>query len=159
MCKHIYLPAYTCRCSHTQAFLLLCVSSCYIHYMDSVRSSRIRGLISIMQDAGRDAMYLICFCLILSEGMCHIYPPQPHCHTHSLQLSPPLGPIIFSFLSNYPIMLSASLPCCFLFSSSICPSSLSPSCPLSYDCSLCPSIWYFLPIHHSTEMIHSFDHV
>lgn len=70
------LLVFMCRCSHAN---ILCVRLCYVHHMKWGRSSssRIRGLTGIMQDAGTRAMYFICFFLILSDGMCHIHPPQP----------------------------------------------------------------------------------
>lgn len=92
-CACTYLCLYTRAGTHTPR---PCVCSCYIQYTNSERSSsssRIRRLIGIMQDAWREAMYFICFCLILSDGMCHIHPahsptPLPLTHIHTQPPTP-----------------------------------------------------------------------
>lgn len=124
-CMQVHRHAHT----HTPRPCFMFVRILKIHLVSSERkSSSIRRLISIMQDAGRDAMYLICFCLILSDGMCHIHPeqlPKLHRHTYtstqSVLPTVPSLPLLFSFLicltntillphSHSPLSLSAILP-------------------------------------------------
>lgn len=93
------LLVFMCRCSHTN---ILCVCLCYIRHM-MWGSSRIRGLTGIKQDAGTQAVYFICFFLILSDGMCHIHPPiPPPPATHNLPLCLPSGPS-----SPFPLLIES----------------------------------------------------
>lgn len=144
----MYVCRYTDMHTPRPCFMFVCILK--IHLVSSERkSSSIRRLISIMQDAGRDAMYLICFawsCLMVCVTYTlSNYPSPTATHTRlpslsSLRSRLSLSSFHFSsvLLSNntilLPLSLSAILPSLlpsWLFSYSIPPFSYLLLCSAS----------------------------
>lgn len=94
VCMHDYirLSVWADMCMHISYVQVLthrtpCMCSCYVQHRT-------------------EAMYFICFCLIMSDGMCHVHPAhpplQPHCHTHTTSHVFP-KPLAFLYFLSFSI--------------------------------------------------------